>query len=302
MHINIYADIVFLINFIMNFLIFWIVSKLIKDKTNILKIVIGAAIGSIMYCILIFVPILRNFYNFYSAIIILVISLFVVFGFTSFKKFVQLIFYSHIVAFMVGGMGIAIYHYTNITDIFRNIVGFTNNYFSFKVLLVSIFISYITIKVLTIYIQKILIMKQSFYKVKIFLGPLSVDILALVDTGNSLSDPVSKSPVIIAEFKSIKKFLPNSMQLLFYEKKESEIFSVVDSISQSNICNKIRIIPFKSIGNSDGVLIGFKPDKVEIINKDKLIEIEDVVIGIYNLNLSSNGDYQGLLNPKLLEN
>lgn len=301
MQAHIYVDIVFFVNLIMNFLIFWICSKLIKEQTKTFRILIGASIGSIMYCIIIFIPIFRNFYGFFSAIIILTFSLLATFGKTSIKKFLILIFYSHMVAFMVGGMSVALYHYTNITDIFGNILGFTANYFSFRTLLLSVIISYIIIKLCAIYIQKIVIMKQCFYEVKIFLGSTSTNILTLVDTGNSLSEPITNSPVIIAEFKSIKEFLPPSIQLLFYEQRENDISSLIDNISECEIENKIRMIPFKSIGKKQGMLIGFKPDKVEIINKDTTKEIKDVIIGIYNFNLSTNGGYQGLLNPRLLE-
>lgn len=300
MHLYIYADVVFLINFFMNSLIFWIVSKLIKEEVKNYRIIIGASLGSIIYCIIIFTPMLRNFYNFFSAILILVISLLATFGLVSLKKFAKLVFYAHMVAFMVGGMGIAIYHYTNIVDIFGNIMG--GGYFSFSTLALSAAISYMIIKLGSLYVQRMLIMKQTIYTVKIFMDDISVDILALVDTGNSLTEPISRSPVIIVEFKSIKSFLPPKMQLLFYEKRENDLSVITDSISQCKMVNKIRIIPFKSIGKENGTLIGFKPDKIEIVDRESTIEIKDVFIGIFNLNLSVNGDYQGLLNPKMLEN
>jgi len=296
---NIYADVVFLINLLMNFLIFWIVSKLIKEKVKKFRIFVGALLGASIYSVMIFIPTLREFYNFFSVILVLVVSLFTTFGFLSFKRFAKLIFFAHMVAFMVGGMGIAIYSYTNVVDVFDSIVR-GSHYFSFKVLIVSAFLSYLIIKFGHPYIKKTLIMKQTFYNVKIFMGDVSVDILALVDTGNSLTEPISKLPVIVAEFKSIKDFLPPKIQLLFYEKKENDFVAVTNSISESEMVNKMRIIPFKSIGKESGILIGFKPDKIEIMNTESVVKVEDVFIGIFNLNLSANGDYQGLLSPKLL--
>ena len=44
---------------------------------------------------------------------------------------------------------------------------------------------------------------------------------------------------------------------------------------------KLRLIPFKSIGKENGVLIGIKPDEVIMIKDEKITKVENVIIGMY---------------------
>jgi stage II sporulation protein GA (sporulation sigma-E factor processing peptidase) len=55
------------------------------------------------------------------------------------------------------------------------------------------------------------------------------------------------------------------------------------------------MIPFSSLGRTNGMMIGFRPDAVIVGEK-----ISDVVIGIYNSRLCRDGRYQGLLGPELI--
>ncbi len=58
-----------------------------------------------------------------------------------------------------------------------------------------------------------------------------------------------------------------------------------------------RLIPFSTIGG-EGVLNAFKPDKVEINSSIGSVEIHDVYIALSDS--VKKGEYQGILNPKIL--
>jgi len=205
---------------------------------------------------------------------ILIASLYITFTYKNFRTFLKLVAFAHISAIIVGGTTLAIYYYTS--TMFFN----TLSYISIRFLLASTLISFIIIKLAFFYIQRTLLSKQSFCEIKIFRGDTVAKLTVLVDTGNTLTEPLSHFPVIVAELKSIKKLIND-------EKAES-------------ISSKIRMIPFKSVGTSNGLLVGFRPDKVEINTRDTNILVEEVVIGICNFTLSKNGNYQGLLNPALI--
>ena len=67
-------------------------------------------------------------------------------------------------------------------------------------------------------------------------------------------------------------------------------------ISNQNIAKRITVIPYSSIGNENGMIIGVKPDKIIIENK----EIKNVVIGIYEKELSKRKKYEALFGLDLL--
>jgi len=266
---DIYIDILFAINFTMNLLIFFVSLKLAGVKRKLYKIILGAGVSAFLYCIMIITPLIIYF-NFFSSILILILGLAVALGKTTLKKFALIVVYAHLVAFMIGGMAIGIYNYININLFLR----FLEN-FSMGLLLISVIISYAIMYFGYFYIQNRLLSKQTFCSVKIFKGGEYANILALVDTGNTLVEPISKWPVIIAEQDSILNLLKD----------------------EDALADKLRLIPYKTVGK-EGLLTGFRPDKVEIENKGKNIIINEVVIGLCDFNLGKQ--YQGLLNPKFL--
>ncbi|MDK2789208.1 MAG: hypothetical protein PWP07_2453, partial [Epulopiscium sp.] len=60
---------------------------------------------------------------------------------------------------------------------------------------------------------------------------------------------------------------------------------------------------FSSLGMPNGMLVGFRPDQVEVIEHDNTSTVlKDVVIGIYNQRLSKDNRYQALLHPDIFHN
>lgn len=49
--------------------------------------------------------------------------------------------------------------------------------------------------------------------------------------------------------------------------------------------SKFRIIPYNSIGRQNGLMLGFKADKVKIIIDDEEKEVNNAIIGIFNESL-----------------
>jgi stage II sporulation protein GA (sporulation sigma-E factor processing peptidase) len=59
----------------------------------------------------------------------------------------------------------------------------------------------------------------------------------------------------------------------------------------------IRCIPFSSLGEENGLLLGIVTDKISISTKDGLKEYSNIVIAIYNKKLSNDNSYNVLLHP-----
>lgn len=301
MQIEIYADVIFFINFIMDFFIFWIVSKLIKKKISFLRLILGAVTASLLYCLLIFIAPLRDIYNIFAVTAVLMISIMICFRPSGLKEFIKLIFLTNVSAFSVGGAGIALFYYTNIADIMGNMLGFTIHNFSLKLLIISSSITYIILKFVIKWYRRTFIQKQTFYNLKIYYEGNDIELNALVDTGNSLHEPITNTPVIIAEFLAVKKFLPDNIKLIYTQNDENNLARIINCLSESEYAGKIRMIPYSSLGKKNGILIGFKADKIEILGEKKVL-INNAIIAIYNFKLSKDGFYNALLNPEVLEN
>lgn len=117
--------------------------------------------------------------------------------------------------------------------------------------------------------------KRRLYTVRIVEGEKELNVLALFDTGNVLTDPYTGKPVSIVEEN-------DEVLCLMHEKPQ-----------------KYRIIPFRSIGKEDGILEGTEVDALIICGKEgKKIE-KDAVIALYKGRLSGDGSFQMILNQGL---
>ena len=293
----IYADVVLLINWVMNFFIFWLVSKLIKRKIKIWRIIAGSFTSATLYCIIIFLPQLREYMNFFTALSILMLGIFISFTPKTAKEYFKLVAFAHVSPFTMGGASIAVFYVTNISQYVGRFIYFSFNNFSFKILLAVTSCTYIVIKLSTSWITRVFIKKQTFYDVEIILNEKHVTLNALVDTGNSLHDPITKEPVIIAE---LEKLIPLLGGDLLDEIKTKDTVELIEIFEKTDIAERIRIIPFKSIGNANGMLVGFRPDAVIISTEKGEIKLQKVIVGMQKLKLCNDGMYQALLSSDML--
>jgi stage II sporulation protein GA (sporulation sigma-E factor processing peptidase) len=136
------------------------------------------------------------------------------------------------------------------------------------------------------------------YPVQIRWGERIVKINALLDTGNRLLDPITKVPVMIVELKQIKDLLP------------AELIQWVETIHKGDLglCvnlpdfweERVRVLPFHSLGKEHGLLVGFRSDEVKVWLKQQPITSSNVIIGLYNQSLSREGAFHALIPPTVL--
>ena len=97
-------------------------------------------------------------------------------------------------------------------------------------------------------------------KVKLsFLGE-NTDFTALVDTGNSLCDPVTGAPVMLVCPQALKPVLHEDSEL-FEALSPVELIELSEDVPR--LKGKLRLIPYRALGGS-GMLPVFRPDSVEI--------------------------------------
>lgn len=132
-------------------------------------------------------------------------------------------------------------------------------------------------------------------KIKINLNSKSIYINAIIDTGNFLKEPITKKPVIVVQKDALIDMIPANILNNLERIVNGEIVDLGEYIS------KIRLIPFMSLGKENGILLGIKIDELAIETTDKTINSKDVIMGIYNGNLTKNGKYKALLGLELLE-
>lgn len=294
----VYGDVIFVENLVMNCIILFSTAKLTRSRYKKLNIFLASIIGSV-YSVFYYFP---GYEYLYTWFLKLIFSLFIIaLAFTPYnlKEFGRAIAVFYIVFLIFGGAAFGVFYFINgIKFSYQGI--FYMESFPVKLLFASILSAYIIIKISWGYIVSKIRREKILMDVSVLQENKKIYLVALVDTGNSLTDPITNLPVLIAEYEIVKELLPEEIQRIFEENKDNNLNVIASVLSKSEWMTKFRFIPFKSLGNENGMLIGFKPDAINVEDKNTKKNIKDIIIAIYNKKLSKDGEYNALLHPDIL--
>lgn len=290
-----YIEYLLLENLIIDYLILYITKKITKTKTSFIRLVVASFIGAIYTIITV-----SSSFKFASSIslklCISILMIIVAFNPEKLKSFLKLYATFFLINFVFAGAAFSLLFLTK-TNVYL-IKGSIYIEGLHKLLIISIPIALVVMKLTKIYMSFKLSKETIILETKINVNGFSVSIPALIDTGNSLKDPISEFPVIIAEFDALKKLLPNEVQQVFMKYEENNLELVSELMLKARDIIRFRVIPFKSLGKENGMLLGFKPDSVTIDTIEE--KVSDIIVGIYNNSLSTDGQYKALLNPDVI--
>lgn len=293
--LKIYLDIVLLENFIMNYIILFSTAIISKSKVKYWKIGMASLIAG-LYSILNY---LWNLGNLESLLVKFLISVMIVLiGFESRKLkviFKQLILF-YLVSFTFGGISFMLLFLINPANVvFEN--GLLVGIYPVKVTIIGGILGAIVISVVSYLIRDRMRTKSMLCDLEIFYKGKYQRLKTMIDTGNLLKEPISQTDVIIVEKNSLRTIISD------------DILDHIDDIIQGKwlgsrddiYAYKLKVIPFSSLGNENGLLIGFKPDYIKILDEEECVR-DDVMIGIYNGKLCKSNLYTSLIGLDILNN
>ncbi len=226
---KIYLDAIIIINFFFDFILLIGTNYLLKRRAKLLRIFLGSLVGSLSLLFL-FLP-LNSFSLFILKIIISILMILTTFGD---KNFTKNYLYFYILSIFLGGT----MYFLNHTFSYKNkgLVFFSNGIgINFTIMLIlSPILLYFYIKEKKSFNQNY----TNYYEVDIYLKRKKYCLTGYLDTGNTLTDPYKKRPVIILNFQKIN-------------------FGLEESI----------LVPYKTISDQ-GLIPCIKPDKVVINHKE----------------------------------
>lgn len=293
------AEYLFIENFIINYVILQSTKIITRTKTTRGRILITATITA-FYPFVLFFPSLGFLTNFYMKMIISFIIVKLAYNSSSLALYLKQVSAFYVISFIFAGASIGTYYFTNN---YYNVLfkpDYLSGKFPIKYIILGIVLGGIMIKNMVQYYQEKLSREKELLNVTVYLNNESSSFIALTDTGNSLIEPLSKSPVFVVEYKVIKDLLPKLIRDIFENNKEGDFIILENTMEALKEDMIIRLIPFKSIGSRNGVLIGFKPDYITISEGDFETTYDELLIGIFNGNLSVDAQYSGLLNVRIL--
>ncbi|MGI6606961.1 MAG: sigma-E processing peptidase SpoIIGA [Peptococcia bacterium] len=299
--VEVYLDILLLVNFVMDFIILWVTGKMANLTRRKLKITLGALCGA-LYSLVIFFPAWPVLGSFLAKFACSLLMVWLAFRPLPLGKYLRVLAYFYGLSFAMGGAVLgAIFLLDTQSGSLQSWNGVSLLAgLDFGWLLVGLVVALLLAYGGFNCLKKNWLQQKLVSKLLISLNNQQVTLSALLDTGNQLIDPVSQKPVIVAEAGALKTLLPETLWLQIcrepYDKHDLYFsFTRLEEEWQS----RLSLIPFNSVGKMDGVLVGLRPDFVTINNGAYSITTTDVVIGLVNRALSREGQYTALLQPQI---
>lgn len=287
-------------NVIINYLILLVTAKFSKGKTSNLRLLLGAFLGASYVIVLIIYPGIKIYYTTIAKIVLSFAIIAVSFDIDKIITLFKLLAIFYISTFIFAGAAFAFIYFNQSSGFVKNGIVYVFWNSKWTVLFLSIVMVGIIVRIFWEILQSKFIKEKQLIPIKIVFEKRIIGLAALVDTGNSLHDPLTNIPVVIVEFNAIKELLPADIKSIFEECCEEDLTRVTAIVYKSSWFSRFRLIPFTSLGKENGMLIGFKPDYIEIGEEEGRKGISDVIVGIYNKSLSKDKLYKALLGPELV--
>ncbi len=293
----IYVDVLFVINFIMDFGVLWAAARTSRTRFVAWRLACAACFGAI-YGILVLLPDLYFLSAILMKFLVSLAMLGVAFVPLAWKQFGRVLLYFYLIAFLMGGAVLGFVYFLN---------NFTVQPVSSSVplpylwLVVALGAAVLLGKWGVAFLRKTFLQDMLKVPVLIKLQGNEIRVDGLVDTGNQLVDPLSGAPVVIVEYDVLAPFLPPNTSHFFPAGGDVDLEKVTQCFAEAGYTIPIRVIPFTTIGKRHGMLVGFKPDEIIILTGDQKVRNSNVVVGIYGRRLSPGGTYHALLHPDLLQ-
>lgn len=294
---TIYIDVVFIENLIMNYIILFATSIIIKVKIKHIRLILASGLGAI-YSIIAYMSILEMYSSVILKIILSVIIVYIAYNPQNVKNMWKYLVIFYMTSFVFGGAAFALIYIVKPQDILMKNGLFLGTY-PLKTIILGTIVAFVVIVTSFKLVKSKISKKDMFCTIKININKVEIETKAMIDTGNLLKEPISNTPVIVVEDTLLYDCMPKEI-LNNLENILGGDFENISEEVKNKYISKLKVIPFSSLGKQNGMLIGIKPEEVTVINDENENKINNVIIGIYNKSLTKRGEYRALIGIELL--
>lgn len=298
---TVYADIVFLLNFCVDLLLLWLTMAVRRQRTSIWRLIVAAAFGA-TYAMFILVPSWSLLLTWGIKVVFSILIVLIAFGYRNHMAFLRNWGVFYFVSFVVGGGMFAAHYFLQdqqevLNGILLTHAGSGAPSVTWMFLAVAFPLVWWYSRFTFRSLAERHTVHQFLIRVDIVIQGQTVSAAGLVDTGNQLRDPMSRAPVMMAEAKLVQSLLPEEVVGILRER------DVAQSLTRlpPEWITKMKLIPYRSVTRGTDFLIAVKPDKVRLVYEGRVLEERQVLIGLDDHTLSTDGTYQVIVHPSLME-
>ncbi len=121
-------------------------------------------------------------------------------------------------------------------------------------------------------------------------GGREIEMRALRDTGNTLTDPMTGKAVVVAGVGDVTPLFPLGMRQIIAGLRLKDAVKVMEELATESTV-RFQLIPYSAVGTAGGLLLAFRPDEIVIDGKNKA----GMLLALSPNSVSDNGTYSALV-------
>ena len=282
MHYIIYMDVLFVVNFIMDYLVLTVTTGILIHTTTLkragtktqlillyIKRIAGSTAGAAWACLLVWNGCNVRIWNIITYVIMGPLMLAIVIGKERILTYLKAVGVLYVVTFSISGVVHFVYYYTSVGYLLNG-----HNPLGMGILLAGGILGSVLLEWMVCFLVKQKEKTASMYTVIAENEQGSVTLKALCDTGNNLMDPFFGEPVSVVLSGKMTALLEGNASY--------------------------HLIPYSSIGNENGVIPVVRINRLKIIGGKETWIVEKPLLALYSGSFSGNTDYEFIIHPDIL--
>jgi stage II sporulation protein GA (sporulation sigma-E factor processing peptidase) len=261
--VTVYIDTLFALNGIVNYLLLLAAARMADRPVRRWRLAAGAALGG-LYAVAVFVPSLRFLAAFPGKAAAGLLMALTACGGRPWGRFWRYLLVFLGVSFALGGCVLALGYLTGREASPGGVPALP---ISLPTLLAGAGVSYLIFALVFRRAARHGGTARDIVTVRLDWGGREVELSALWDTGNTLTDPLTGAPGMVADCERGRDLLPAPAALLLDKAALRRPEHLLPLLHELGLAARFRLIPYRAVGVECAFLLAFRPDSVQVGGK-----------------------------------
>lgn len=275
----VYLDVLFLLNLVVDYLLLMATVRITGEVFSRLRLALGALLGA-MYAAALFLPGFGWLSHPLCKLVSAVGMVLIAFGGS--RRLLRLILVFFGASAALGGVVLALQLLGAGGLTLENGVLYTG--FNLRLLLVTVIVTYAVLSLAFGRAARHGGQRQDLCSAKVWMGNESLCLTTLLDTGNTLADPVNNCPVMVAEGRALESLLPEGID-------PADPVGSLERLTDPQLRKRFRLLPYRAVGVEHGMLLAVRVDRAVIGTR----EHTGLLVALSPTPVSDGGGYQALI-------
>lgn len=280
----VYIDALFLLNFVVDYLLLLCAGRLAGEVLHRGRLALGAALAG-AYAAAVFLPGMGFLLHPLCKLAAAVLALLIGYGGSRRLLRVTLVFFAVSAAFAGGILALELLGGRGLT--LEN--GVFSSAMDLRLILLSAAGCYVVITLLFQRSARHTAARQELVPAVLTLDGRRVALTALVDTGNTLTDPATGRPVMVAEGEKVAGLFPSGQAP--DEADLRDPVAALERLSQAGFLGRCRLLPYQAVGVECGMLLALRLDGAWVGTED----YGKLLLALSPTRLTDGGGYHALI-------